>query len=234
MHCSGEESKYGVEPDDALPLCRHVHQECHNLRFAGLMTIGMADYTSRPENFQVGCHQLLVSAVSTSLSSCSVISCCVDTGAAQDHLRQDVAHLIVIGAAGREDGAPDEFEFVRWIRRSKTDEVRLASVILLTGHTLQNNVARARDCGASFVIAKPITPLVLYERIVWLAKDERSFINAARYVGPDRRFQKMGPPSGLEGRRRDDLSLQVGEATVPNLSQAEIDAMLGGKGMARP
>ena len=156
------------------------------------------------------------------------------TGAAQDHLRQDVAHLIVIGAAGREDGAPDEFEFVRWIRRSKTDEVRLASVILLTGHTLQDNVARARDCGASFVIAKPITPFVLYERIVWLAKDERSFINTARYVGPDRRFQKMGPPPGLEGRRHDDLSLQVGEATMPNLSQAEIDAMLGGKGMARP
>ena len=43
-----------MEPGDALPLCRHVHQDCQNLRFAGLMTIGMADYTSRPENFQVG------------------------------------------------------------------------------------------------------------------------------------------------------------------------------------
>ena len=50
---SGEESKYGVDPCDTLPLCRHVHQECRSLRFAGLMTIGMADYTSRPENFQV-------------------------------------------------------------------------------------------------------------------------------------------------------------------------------------
>jgi len=62
LQISGEESKYGVEPGDALPLCRHVHQECQNLRFAGLMTIGMADYTSRPENFQVGCWHLLRSA----------------------------------------------------------------------------------------------------------------------------------------------------------------------------
>ena len=30
------------------------------------------------------------------------------------------------------------------------------------------------------------------------------------------------------------LSLQVGEATAPNLSQSEIDAMLSGKGVARP
>jgi len=63
LQISGEESKYGVEPGDALPLCRHVHQECQNLCFAGLMTIGMADYTSRPENFQVGCRHPPRSAV---------------------------------------------------------------------------------------------------------------------------------------------------------------------------
>ena len=54
VNTSGEASKYGVEPADVLPLCRHVYEECKHLRFAGLMTIGMADYTSRPENFQVG------------------------------------------------------------------------------------------------------------------------------------------------------------------------------------
>ena len=54
VNSSGEASKYGVEPAEALPLCRHVHEQCRNLRFAGLMTIGMADYTSRPENFRVG------------------------------------------------------------------------------------------------------------------------------------------------------------------------------------
>jgi hypothetical protein len=53
VNTSGEETKFGVEPEDAIALARHVHESCRNLRFAGLMTIGMPDYSSRPENFQV-------------------------------------------------------------------------------------------------------------------------------------------------------------------------------------
>lgn len=52
VNTSGEESKFGVEPKDCLPLARHIRDECSNLAFRGLMTIGMPDYTSRPENFQ--------------------------------------------------------------------------------------------------------------------------------------------------------------------------------------
>lgn len=52
VNTSGEESKFGVNPGDVLSLCRHVHTECSNLQLAGLMTIGMPDYTSRPENFE--------------------------------------------------------------------------------------------------------------------------------------------------------------------------------------
>ena len=53
MNTSGEPSKYGVEPAEAVPLCQHVDQKCKHLKFAGLMTIGQPDYTSRPENFEV-------------------------------------------------------------------------------------------------------------------------------------------------------------------------------------
>ncbi|KAI7835585.1 hypothetical protein COHA_010507 [Chlorella ohadii] len=52
VNTSGEESKYGVEPQDCVALARHIQQGCSNLRLAGLMTIGMPDYSSRPENFQ--------------------------------------------------------------------------------------------------------------------------------------------------------------------------------------
>ncbi|KAG1653530.1 hypothetical protein FOA52_006084 [Chlamydomonas sp. UWO 241] len=51
VNTSGEESKNGVEPGDVVPLARHIATQCKNLRLAGLMTIGMPDYTSRPENF---------------------------------------------------------------------------------------------------------------------------------------------------------------------------------------
>jgi PLP dependent protein len=52
VNTSGEESKHGVEPRDAPALAAHVAAACPRLRLAGLMTIGMPDYTSRPENFQ--------------------------------------------------------------------------------------------------------------------------------------------------------------------------------------
>lgn len=53
VNTSGEESKFGVEPADAPQLARHIHETCKHLRLRGLMTIGMADYSSRPENFTV-------------------------------------------------------------------------------------------------------------------------------------------------------------------------------------
>ncbi|KAK9813009.1 hypothetical protein WJX72_007395 [[Myrmecia] bisecta] len=52
VNTSGEETKYGVEPNECVDLARHIHQECSKLCFAGLMTIGQPDYSSRPENFE--------------------------------------------------------------------------------------------------------------------------------------------------------------------------------------
>jgi len=51
VNTSGEESKYGVQPADCVPLAAHIVRKCSGLRLAGLMTIGQPDYSSRPENF---------------------------------------------------------------------------------------------------------------------------------------------------------------------------------------
>lgn len=40
INTSGEESKSGVEPADALPLCQHILDNCPSLQLAGFMTIG--------------------------------------------------------------------------------------------------------------------------------------------------------------------------------------------------
>nr|VDD49849.1 unnamed protein product [Brassica oleracea] len=53
VNTSGEASKSGVEPSSVVELARHVNMQCPNLVFSGLMTIGMPDYTSTPENFRV-------------------------------------------------------------------------------------------------------------------------------------------------------------------------------------
>ena len=85
---------------------------------------------------------------------------------------------------------------------------------------------KARDCGASFTIAKPITPKIVLERLFFIAKDQRMFVDCGAYIGPDRRFKREGPPVGMEGRRSDDLGAEMGESAAPNMSQEEIDAMM--------
>ena len=40
VNTSGEASKSGVAPSDALELCKHIRDHCPNLRLSGLMTIG--------------------------------------------------------------------------------------------------------------------------------------------------------------------------------------------------
>lgn len=48
-------AKFGVEPAVCVDLVKHI-TNCPNLEFSGLMTIGMLDYSSTPENFKVAIH----------------------------------------------------------------------------------------------------------------------------------------------------------------------------------
>ncbi|KAL1320295.1 hypothetical protein HN51_065013 [Arachis hypogaea] len=51
VNTSGETSKFGVDPSECVDLVKYVKdRQC--LEFCGLMTIGMPDYTSTPENFK--------------------------------------------------------------------------------------------------------------------------------------------------------------------------------------
>lgn len=120
----------------------------------------------------------------------------------------------------------DGFEFVKALRRSQNEPNCFAPVILMNGHAQMSTVRRARDTGANFFMVKPLTPGSLLDRILWVAKDKRPFVELDFYVGPDRRFKFQGPPAGTEGRRKDDLPAKVGEATEPNLSQFEVEGLV--------
>lgn len=110
------------------------------------------------------------------------------------------------------DGMPcgGGYDFVRWMRREAREPNCFAPVIVTTGHTPGRDIARARDCGSHIIIKKPLSPLVLLERILWVSKGGRSFLYSDNYVGPDRRFRNVGAPSGV-GRRRDDVAMAVSE-----------------------
>lgn len=130
----------------------------------------------------------------------------VTSSDAQRIAKENALDLIIIdGHMPNMDG----YEFIQWLRREADNENRFVPILLLTGETRLSHVFRGRDCGANFVVAKPISPKVLLDRIYWMARDAREFIEAETYVGPDRRFKREGPPSGVAGRRRNDSADNV-------------------------
>lgn len=120
----------------------------------------------------------------------------------------------------------DGYSFLRWLRREAEEPNRFAPAVMVTGDTSASAVRQSRDAGAHFTIAKPITPKVLLQRIFWIARENRNYIESDGYVGPDRRFKRLGPPSGVAGRRADDLPVQLKDTGGPNLSQDEINALM--------
>ncbi|KAF1002470.1 uncharacterized protein LOC141701245 [Apium graveolens] len=74
VNTSGETSKSGVDPSGCVELVKHVRMGCPNLEFSGLMTIGMADYSSTPENFKTlsNCKIEVCKAIGMTLDQCQL------------------------------------------------------------------------------------------------------------------------------------------------------------------
>lgn len=121
----------------------------------------------------------------------------------------------------------DGYAFLRELRHSTSGSPNaFVPVILVSGHAKASDVAKARDTGANYFVAKPLTPNVLLQRIMFVSKDKRPFVEVGAYIGPDRRFKFEGPPPGSDGRRENDLKSPLGSADEPNMSQNEIDMLI--------
>jgi CheY-like chemotaxis protein len=148
---------------------------------------------------------------------------CASAIEATEIVKRRMVDLILVDCAMPQ---MDGYDFVRWLRRETPQPTCLTPVIMLTGHAAPSKVQKSRDCGASFVVTRPLTPGVLLQRIMWLATDKREFVQAETYVGPDRRVRNFGPPLGISGRRAGDLSAHVGQAMEANMDQSDIDTLI--------
>jgi CheY-like chemotaxis protein len=154
---------------------------------------------------------------------------CASSAEAQTIVGERELNLVLVDTALSDS---DGDEFIRWLRRCGSPNA-WAPAVLVTGHTTPSQIFKGRDAGASFVVRKPVPPLVMMQRIVWMLNDQRAFVTSPNYCGPDRRVRSVGPPVGMKGRRHDDLSIEVGAAKTPNLEQDEIDALFQPKAIAR-
>jgi DNA-binding response OmpR family regulator len=127
---------------------------------------------------------------------------CTSVEAAQQVAAQHEIDLAIVDAMAPEGKG---YDFVEWLRREAQEPNCYTPTLITTAHTPASDIVRARDCGGHFIIKKPIAPIVMLERIIWVAKAGRPFLFTGTYVGPDRRFRDDGPPDGI-GRRREDLA----------------------------
>jgi DNA-binding response OmpR family regulator len=117
----------------------------------------------------------------------------------------------------------DGFTLVREMRAGREGPNACTPVLMLSASTPESKVVRARDSGANFTIAKPVSPMILLERMLWIAQSRRAFIDTPRYQGPDRRFRTEPLPPGVHERRAEDLRITATPDRA--LSQDEIDGL---------
>jgi CheY-like chemotaxis protein len=115
---------------------------------------------------------------------------------------------------------PDMFcgNVIRWLRRVKDSRVRFMPVLVLTSYTQLRQIAAARDAGANLVARKPLSPQTLFDRVTWMARAARPFVETGLYVGPDRRFKNVVPADGLY--KRDDDAM-INDASPSTSDSAE-------------
>lgn len=125
---------------------------------------------------------------------------CQNAGEAIDILKDHPIDLMLVDC---EMPGMDGHELVRWLRNANLDPNSYVPIIMTAGHVRRSKVAAVRDCGASFLVTKPFSAAGLLERIIWVARDSRPFLEVGDYKGPDRRFKHPEPRE--HGERRSDM-----------------------------
>jgi CheY-like chemotaxis protein len=122
---------------------------------------------------------------------------------------------LVISDVNFQDG--EDFGLISDMRWSKNFPRRDIGFVVCTGHTNFETIMRARDLGASEIVAKPISAEELFKKITMALFEPRYFVDSSVYVGPCRRRRKS-KWSGDDRRRNS------------RLSQRQIDRIMGIEG----
>lgn len=103
-------------------------------------------------------------------------------------------------------GAGGGIGLVRSVRLDREHRLRSIPMMITMGTARRISVGEARDSGANFVLTKPVSPVVLYDRINWIARHPRPYWDSPDYYGPDRRFHILDDGVGVPRRRMKDGS----------------------------
>lgn len=148
---------------------------------------------------------------------------CDDAPEVRRHLTNQSFDLILIDPSSFGD---EGYELIGWMRRALEPPNKHAPVLVVTGHTEQRRVGQLRDAGANFIVSKPLSAAVLLERILWMSREKRPYIECESYAGPDRRWHDVALPTGTAGRRQKDREVAARIAAGGEMNQADIDLIM--------
>ncbi|MFP6757264.1 MAG: response regulator [Alphaproteobacteria bacterium] len=145
-------------------------------------------------------HQILRTFLSA--MQIEVTRFCVDAADAFSKMQERMPNIVITEL---EMDPLDGFDFIKLIRRGDDSPDIYVPILVLTAHTELNHIIRARNAGATEILAKPVSVDSLYGRLIWMADNPRPLIVAKGFVGPDRRRAMRGY-EGLEKRENDEES----------------------------
>jgi len=78
-------------------------------------------------------------------------------------------------------------ELVKHVRHQKKDALKEIPIILCTAFTGRKSITNARDAGVTEILAKPVSPVQIMEKMENAIFNKRNFVDIDVYAGPDRR-----------------------------------------------
>ena len=109
-------------------------------------------------------------------------------------------------------GDMDGADFAWTVRHHEDCINRQVPILMITGMPDHHKVLKVRDAGINGMLAKPIAPKDLYQRLYTMLAYPRPFIITPDYVGPQRDTRKANvkarPPAALFARRPSNKTRQ--------------------------
>lgn len=138
------------------------------------------------------------------LKDLGAVSISIETSAERGMVaaRKEEPQLVVCEYSGANFNGPD---FVRALRRSDL-ACRQAPVIMVTSEATAASITAARDSGVHEFLKKPFTIKDLTRRLEAVTLKSRDWVEAVRYIGPDRRRFNSGDYAGPRKRKSDPVA----------------------------
>ena len=95
----------------------------------------------------------------------------------------------------------DGMAFLRKLRQDENSPNPYIPVIVITANTELSHVLQARDTGTTEFLAKPVSARHIYLRIISVIENNRPFVRASSFFGPDRRRRRSTEFIAVERRR---------------------------------